>query len=366
MRTRRVDKLFLTLTVVVTAVGFFIFTSASFNLISSKGESNFLSAVSNQFFLGVVGGFIALIICNFINYQLLKKFGLWIFLFSLGLTLLVFVPGIGAASGGAYRWLYLGSFSFQPSEFLKLATIIYLASLLSTGKEQVSTLGRGFVPLLLVLGVVGAVLLTEPDTDTYGYIVIAGLAMFIGAGGRWKHLLLVLAIGALMFAGLVTTRPYLKERVKTFLHPQTTDSLGAGYQIEQSLIAIGSGGFFGKGFGQSVQKFGYLPEPTTDSIFAIAAEEFGFLGSAALISIFALLGLRGLIIARKTHNLFGRNLVIGIIALIMSETFTNIAALTGLIPLAGTPLLFVSHGGTALFFALASCGLILSVSKHSR
>jgi len=364
MRTRRIDKPFLALTLLLTCAGFFIFTSASFKLLSTNSESSFFSAISNQFFLGVVGGLIALTVCSKLSLPFLKKWSPWIFLASLVVTALVFIPGVGFEAGGARRWIGIFGLSFQPSEFLKIGTIIYLAALFSHGKDSVRTVKRGWLPLVVVLALTGAILLAQPDTDTYGYIVIAGIAMFITAGGKWKHLFLAGVIGVILFAILIQTRPYLKDRVETFLRPQQADSLGSGYQIEQSLIAIGSGGFFGKGFGQSIQKFGYLPEPTTDSIFAVAAEEFGFVGSLVLICFFILFGLRGLSIARNTTSSFGRNLVVGVITLIIFESYFNIASLTGLIPLAGTPLLFVSHGGTALFFTLAACGLILNISKH--
>lgn len=366
MRTRKVDKIFLFLILLLTFGGFFVFASASFKLLSEKSQDGFTDAIVNQFLLGVVGGLIIMAVVSRINYHRWKKSALWVFLASVAATLLVFIPGFGVEVGGARRWITLWSFSFQPSEFLKLGSLLFIAALLSSGREQVKTFSRGLIPVAIVLAVTGGILLSQPDTDTFGFIALAGLSMFIAAGGRWRHLFVAGIIGTVILVSLIETRPYLKERFSTFFQPTTADSLGPGYQIEQSLIAIGSGGFFGRGFGQSIQKFGFLPEPTTDSIFAVAAEEFGFLGSIIIIGLFVLFGLKGVAIARKTHDSFGKILTIGVTVLIVSQSFVNIAAMTGLVPLAGTPLLFVSHGGTALFFTLAACGIVLNISKSRR
>jgi len=366
MRTRSIDKRFLALVLILTLGGFFIFTSASFKVLSTTDDGGFFAVLANQFLLGVVGGLIALTVASTIKLHHLKKYSPWIFLASVFGTLLVFIPDLGISVGGARRWIEIGPLSFQPSEFLKLGSIIFAAALLSNAREHVHTFSGGFLPIGAILAVAGAVLLSQPDTDTFAFIVFACLAMYIVAGARWKHLGILVIIGMIIVGILVQTRPYLKERFQTFLNPQAADSLGSGYQIEQSLIAIGSGGFFGRGFGQSIQKFGFLPEPTTDSIFAVAAEEFGFVGSIVILAAFATFGLFGLSIARSVPDSFGRFVTVGLITLIVSESFVNIAAMTGIIPLAGTPLLFVSHGGTALFFTLAACGIVLNVSRYQR
>lgn len=366
MRGRHADTIFLALTVILTLSGFFIFSSASFKLLSSAGTLSFIKALANQLLFGAVGGLAALFILKNTNYSVWKKAAVWIFLVSLGITALVFVPNIGVSIGGARRWIEIAGFSFQPSELLKITALLYVAALLTHERGQVQTFTRGFIPLMLVLAVTGGLLLWQPDTDTFVFIALSALAMLIAAGGRWKHLLIAGLIGGLCFLILLETRPYLKERVNSFLHPETSDALGDRYQIEQSLIAIGSGGVGGRGFGQSLQKFGYLPEPTTDSIFAVAAEEFGFIGSLALIVLFLLFAFRGLWLAHKAPDAFGRVFIIGVMTLIVGQSFANIAAMTGLIPLAGTPLLFVSHGGSALMFTLAACGIVLNISSYRR
>ena len=366
MRAKRLDRVFLFTIIFMTFGGFFIFMSASFNLISSKDSSGFISAIANQFLLGIVGGFCAMILASRVKYTFWKKTSLIIFIVSIIVTLLVFVPELGLSVGGAKRWINLGPLSFQPAELLKITSLIMIASLISKSRDNIKTFNRGLLPILFIFLITGSILLSQPDTDTFVFMVVSGLCMFIAAGGKLKHLLIASAIGLIVTLSLIETRPYLKERFETFFNPETVDSFGPAYQIEQSLIAIGSGGVAGRGFGQSIQKFGYLPEPTTDSIFAVAAEEFGLAGGLVIIISFVIFGLRGLLIGKKAPDTFNRVLVIGIIILILSESFVNMASMMGLIPLAGTPLLFVSRGGTALFFTLAACGIILNISKQLR
>jgi cell division protein FtsW len=189
--------------------------------------------------------------------------------------------------------------------------------------------------------------------------------MLLVAGMKIRHLMLLLGLAIVLVAGLAVARPYVKERLLTFLD-SSRDPQGASYQIQKSMLAIGSGGITGRGFGQSIQKFSSLPEPTGDSIFAVAAEEFGFLGACALIIIFLLFGIRGVEIARRSPDLFSGLLATGIVILIVSQSFANIAAMLGLIPLTGVPLVFVSHGGSALLFAFLEIGVLLNISKLSR
>jgi cell division protein FtsW len=196
-------------------------------------------------------------------------------------------------------------------------------------------------------------------------IVITGLGMYFLAGARWKHILIIFAGGLIAATALVAMRPYLLDRVDTFLHP-SRDPKGASWQIQQSMLAIGSGEIFGRGYGQSIQKFRYLPEPAGDSIFAVLGEEFGFIGTVALIIAYLALLFRGLKISRTTTDQFGGLVVAGIVILLVSQSFLNIASSTGLFPLSGTPLIFISHGGTALLTALAAVGIVLNISKNER
>jgi cell division protein FtsW len=208
-------------------------------------------------------------------------------------------------------------------------------------------------------------MLKQPDTGTLLVIIAILIAMFIAAGGRWRYLLLLLVIGVFAVFILAQIRPYFMARLTTFLDP-SQDALGSGYQIQQSLIAIGSGGIFGRGFGQSIQKFNFLPEPIGDSIFAVACEEFGFIGAFTLVILYLFFALRGYKISSRVSDPFGRLVVIGVITHITAQSFINIGAMLGVLPLTGVPLVFVSHGGTAMLLALAEVGIVLSISKSQK
>jgi cell division protein FtsW len=261
--------------------------------------------------------------------------------------------------------LALGPISFQPAEFLKIGFLVYLATWLAGMKEKAATFKHGTLPYLCICAAVGVIMLAQPDTDTFAIMAAAGACMLFTAGGKMRHILIIGAVGVVLIAILAFQRPYLKQRLVTFIDP-SRDPHGSSYQIQQSLIAIGSGGLTGRGFGQSVQKFNFLPEPMGDSIFAVASEEFGFLGAVALIILITLFIMRGLRISARAGDTFGGLLALGIVILIGAQSFLNIGAMLGIFPLSGLPLIFVSQGGTALFFALIEVGIILNISRHQR
>jgi cell division protein FtsW len=208
-------------------------------------------------------------------------------------------------------------------------------------------------------------LLTQPDTDTFVVTITAALLMYMVAGAKWKHFFIFIFLGAIALAGLIYAKPYLRQRVETMLNPKINNQTSS-YQLSQSLIAVGSGGLSGRGFGQSIQKFHYLPEPIGDSVFAVAAEEFGFVGSLLILIVFILFGLEGLKISSNASDNFGRLLSLGIVILIVSQAFVNIAGMIGVLPLMGIPLPFVSHGGTALLITLVEAGIVMSISRGSK
>ncbi|MFA6338891.1 MAG: putative peptidoglycan glycosyltransferase FtsW [Candidatus Paceibacterota bacterium] len=359
-----VDKPFLISTIVLVVVGLLIFISASMGL-WARGESgpDFFMVAFKQIFFGVFLGLVAMTINSRIDYKFWKKNAFWIFFFAILINLLVFVPHIGLLSGGARRWIIIGNFTLQPSEILKIGFIIYFASWLSGVKNNLNLFRFGLLPFVVILGIVGLILLNQPDTATFFIIFASGLAMYLISGAKWRDIFILFLISAIGLFILASMRPYLMDRLTTYINP-SSDPLHSGYQIQQSLIAIGSGGTFGRGFGQSVQKFNYLPEPIGDSIFAVAAEEFGFVGSVLLISLYIFFALRGLKIANDSSDEFGRLVTVGIVILIISESFINIGSMLGVLPLSGIPLFFVSHGGTALLFVLFSVGIVLNVSRH--
>lgn len=361
---KSVDKVLLFLIALLTVVGFLVFSSASLGLMARSGP-DFKSVAFGQFFFGLVGGTIALIITSHIHYRHWRKYAFYIFIFSIILTLAVFIPGLGMSHGGATRWLDLRVATIQPSEVLKVGFIIYVATLLSGVFKKMDNWKMSVLPFALVVAGAGIVMLSLPDTDTFLIMALSALAMFVTAGAKWRHTLALTALAGVLLLGLVFMRPYLMDRFMVLLNPGT-DLQGDGYQIHQSLIAVGSGGVLGRGYGQSIQKFEYLPEPTSDSIFAVFAEEFGFVGTSLLILIFVTMTLRCLKIASTTSDMFGALLVVGISSAVIFQAFLNIASMIGLFPLSGLPLPLISHGGTALMTTLAALGIVLNVSKYQK
>lgn len=364
MKKIKVDIPFLISVTILVIFGYLIFTSASFGLLS-KQPVKYANVAFNQTFYGLFLGIIACVITSQINYKIYKKYSIYIFFISVILTTLVFLPGIGLEHGGAKRWVDFKLLSFQPSEFLKIGFIIFISAWMARVKDKTDTFKYGFLPFLIIISIVGIVLLLQPDTDTFFIITLAGFAMFLSSGGKWKHIFISALIGAVVLVGVAYSRPYVMNRINTFMNP-SLNSLGSGYQIQQSLIAIGSGGMFGRGFGQSIQKFNVLPEPIGDSIFAVACEEFGFLGGVSIILFYIFFAFRGLKIAVRVQDVFGRLIVVGIVIMIVSQAFVNIGAMVGILPLSGITLPFVSHGGTALFMTLLEVGIVLNISKNQK
>ncbi len=361
MRRSASNRRFFFFILAVSLIGFFIFSSASLGLLNRDGAS-YSRIVFNQLVI-LAAALAAMIAVSHFDYRHLRRLALPLFLIALAVSLLVFVPGLGFASGGAQRWISIGSRTFQPSELLKLAFIIYLAAWLSRLKVQSGNWQYGLLPFFLIVGVTGAILIAEPDLGTLFVLIAAALAMFFAAGRPWRHLLVILFLVLATFGSIIAVKPYARERFLTFLNP-TENLLTSSYQINQSLITIGSGGLWGRGFGRSIQKFHYLPEPIGDSIFAVAGEEFGLIGGLFIIGIFVAFAVWGLGLARRTTDRFGRGLVVGIVVLISTGAFVNIASMLGLWPLTGIPLAFISHGGSSLLFSLIGCGIILNISRH--
>lgn len=364
MHNKKVDRPFLILTVTLVVLGYLIFSSAALGLVT-KNTGLFQAVTFNQVVLGLLCGSVAAFIFSKINYQHWRKWAFYIFVVSGILMILVFIPHIGQFHGGARRWIGIGSFSFQPAEFYKIGFVMYTAAWYTSIKHKAASFKFGTIPFLVFILITGALVLAQPDTDTFLVIAVAGLSIYLAAGARWRDIIVMGLMGAILLTGLALTRPYVMQRIQTFIDP-AKDPTGSGYQIQQSLIAIGSGGMFGRGFGQSIQKFNYLPEPIGDSIFAVASEEFGFVGSVLIILLYVLFTFQGFRIALRAQDAFGSYLVLGLIILITVQSFLNISAMLGITPLSGTPLLFISHGGTALFFALASVGIILNVSRYQK
>jgi len=362
--TKGLDKIFLIIIIILVVIGVIMFTSASLGILA-RNEAKFYGVIFNQFIFGLCGGLIALFLGLRIPYKFWREYSLPIFIASIIATALVFVPGIGSSHGGASRWINIFGNSVQPVEFLKIGFIIYFSAWLSWAKGRVRDVRFSILPLIILLGVIAFVLLKQPDTKSLILITITAISMLFVSGTPWKYILGLLVGSIIAFVILVSFKPYLMERVQTFINPSQNGS-GSSYQLQQSLIAVGSGGLFGRGLGQSIQKFNYLPEPQGDSIFAVIGEELGFLGCTILICLYIAFAFQGYKIAIHAPDPFSKLFIIGTITMITAQSFMNMASITGVFPLTGVPLVFISHGGTSLLLSLGLMGVILNISKFQK
>ncbi len=364
MNKNKLDKIFFGIVITLITIGVIMFISASLGILN-KNESKFYAVMFNQLIFGLGGGLVALYFGYKIPYKFWRQYSLPIFVASIIVTALVFVPGLGFAHGGSRRWINIFGISIQPVEFLKIGFIIYFAAWLSWIKNRVKDIRFSLMPLLVFLGIITIVLINQPDTKSLILITATGLVMLFVSGAPWKYLLGMFTVCLVAFLILAFTTPYLKSRITTFLNPNENGSTSS-YQIQQSLIAVGSGGIAGRGLGQSIQKFNYLPEPQGDSIFAVVGEEVGFVGSFLIICLYIAFFLRGFRVAHYAPDSFSKLFVIGIITIITAQSFMNIASIIGVFPLTGVPLVFMSHGGTALLLDIGLMGIVLNISRFQK
>ena len=362
-KSHLIDKKLLFVICILIVFGLIMIASAGIGYSRTRfGDSYYF--FKRQLFYGVIPGIFLMYLAQKIDYKFWKKISFPLFHASLFFLIMVFVPGLGSEIYGASRWLKLGPFSFQPGEILKLSVVIYLAAWLESRAERVKDFFEGLVPFLAIVGLVSFLLIKQPDIGTLGVIILVAISIFFVSGARMSHIFFIGLAGAGSLAVLIKMETYRINRFLVFLHPEL-DPQGIGYQINQALLAIGSGGFFGIGLGHSLQKFNYLPEPTGDSIFAIIGEEMGFIGAVFLIALFVYLAARGLKIARRAPDRFSRLIAVGIVSWIIFQAFINIAAISGLVPLTGIPLPFISYGGTSIIFLMIAAGILLNISKHT-
>ena len=298
-----------------------------------------------------------------IKYSEMDKWSLSMLLFSVFLLFLVYVPGLGKSVGGATRWLDIGIFSFQPSELAKISLILFLSTQLSNKGTEVKDFWTGIVPTLFFTFLVAFLILRQPDLGTAFVVVSVSFAMLFLAGARKAHLVILLGSGSILLLIATMTSKYRFRRIIAFLDPWK-DPQNVGFHIIQSLIAIGSGGFFGLGPGNSKQKFLYLPQNYTDFIFAIFCEEMGFIGAAGVILLFILFISRGVRVAINAPDRFSMLLAAGIVFWIAAQVFINIAVVSGLLPTTGIPLPFLSYGGSSIIVTLFAAGLLLNISRY--
>jgi cell division protein FtsW len=354
--------------IIVTAI---LFISGLVMLSSASAVKSFEFVGNNyHFFLqqlmkGAIPGIIALIITANIDYRNWKKFAPVLLIATLLLLIAVFIPGIGYEIKGARRWIGLGPLSVQPTEIIKLTFLIYLATWLDKRNKGIKDFQTGFLPFVVIIAVIGFLIMLQPDLGTMSVIIVSAIVAYFIAGAPLKYLAILGASGLTLIFILIKAAPYRLARFTVFLNPEQ-DPSGIGYQINQALLAIGSGGILGRGLGKSLQKHNYLPEATGDSIFAIMAEELGFIRILFFIALFAFFAISGYMISKYARDDFGRVLAAGITSWIGFQAFVNIAAMLSLLPLTGIPLPFISYGGTALLVSLAAVGILINIGRQSR
>lgn len=310
-------------------------------------------------------GVAAMFVTMNVDYWVWKKYAKVGLIVCFALLVIVLIPGIGVVRGGARSWLGIGSFGIQPSEFMKLGMIVFLAKLLSEEQSKITQFTRGLLPALGLIGVAFGMIMLQPDLGTGAVLVGASLLIIYTAGARLSHLAYLGLVGLAGFVGLIAAAPYRLQRITAFLDPWK-DPLGAGYQSIQSLYAIGPGGLAGLGLGMSRQKYSYLPEPQTDFIFSIIAEELGFIGGATILLLFTLLVWRGMRTAITAPDTFGSLLAVGIVGMVAVQVIINIGVVIGMFPVTGITLPLISAGGSSLTLMLTAIGVLLNISRYAR
>ncbi len=349
----------------IIGIGLVILTSAGTVVGHEKFQDTYYF-IKHQVLFGVLPGLVLGLLFLRIDYHWLERYAALIMGAGLVLLVAVLIPGVGVKLNTAARsWFVVGGYSVQPAEFAKLALIIFLSYYLSRRANALTQFETGFVPALIVgLVPVGLVVL-QPDVGTASILFAIVFGMLFLSGARVAHLGMLAMLGAAAFIFLVFAQPYRTARLTIFLHPELYP-LGIGYHVNQALLAVGSGGLTGLGLGHSRQKFDYLPEVQADSIFAVMSEEMGFLFVACFMTALLFLWLRGLRAARGAPDAFGRLLTGGIVIWLTVQSFLNIGAMVGLMPLTGVPLPLVSHGGSALITTMVAMAIVLNVSSYGR
>lgn len=362
-RRRPIDFILFLSMLMLLAIGIVMVFSASTPNAQSKNTDVYHYLKSQLMFAGM--GMVALIVLANIDYRKFEKFAPLALVGSLVLLILVLIPGIGRPIKDTWRWFEIAGVQFQPSEIAKFAIILFFASSLTKRRNDLKYFFKGFCSYLLILGVFAGLLLLEPHLSGTIIIVMIALVMLFSAGAKIGHFLIVASPLAAIFAVVVIKVEYMRIRVLSFLNPWN-DPMDSGWQVIQSLYAIGSGGLFGRGLGRSMQKFLYISEPTNDFIFSVLAEELGFIGVLLVISLFAIFIWRGIKIAINISDMFGSLLAIGITSQLAIQVILNIGVVTSSIPPTGVSLPFISSGGTSLIMFMAEVGVLLNISRYSK
>ncbi len=357
------DILIIISTLLLLSIGvIMVYSSSAVLALHEMGDQAYY--VKRQLIFAFLG-IIAMFVTMNLDYWILRKWSKEILITCFLLLLLVLIPGVGLVRGGARSWLGIGAFSIQPSEFIKLAMIIFMAKWLSENQKKLPFFFKGLLPMLALSGAAFALIMLQPDLGTGTVLMGTIMLMIFVAGARITHLATLGMAGIAGFVALVLAEPYRVKRILAFLDPWQ-DPLGSGYQTIQSLFAIGPGGLMGVGLGHSRQKYNYLPEPYNDFIFSILAEELGFIGGTAVLILFLLLIWRGLRTAITAQDPFGSYVAVGITGMIALQVLINVGVVTGLFPVTGITLPFMSAGGSSLTLTLTGIGVLLNISRYAR
>ena len=363
MRKNKIDKFLFFMVLLIGIFGIIMIYSASSIWAEYKFHDAFKFVKAQGIFFLV--GILLMNMLSKVDYHLYQKHANLILGVCFFLLALVLIPGIGTVRNGSRSWFGIGGFGIQPSEFAKIGLIIYTAKYITQNQKEMRDIKKGVLPILLVIGVFFLLIMLEPDFGTAMVIILTLVCMIFVSGVKISFFVKIGLIGILGIVGLIIIAPYRMARIVSFLNPWT-DPLGSGFQIIQSLYAIGPGGLLGQGFLNSHQKHFYLPEPQTDFIFSIISEEFGFLGVLIVVSFFFFLFYRTLKISMNTNDSFGKYLSFGLSFGIIIQAILNLCVVIGLIPVTGVTLPFFSYGGSSLLVSMISIGIILSVSKYGK
>lgn len=357
------DYFLLAAVFLLTVFGLAILASASSDLGKTQFNDSFYY-LKHQLLSGLLFGVIGFMVAYKLNYKTYRLLALPLLLANIVLLALVFTS-YGHTAGGSTRWLDVGPITFQPAEFLKLFYIMYVAAYFSNTRiDRAKDVTSGILPFLIVSGAVAALLVAQPATSTVAILLLSAMGIFFLSGARWMHIGMIVGAGAAILLILILITPYRLNRVKGFLNSES-DTQGVNYHLNQALIALGSGGTFGMGYGQSTSKVSHLPEVIDDSIFAVVGQELGFAGAAGIVALFGILVWRLFYLGWRLRDRFGRLLLIGFGSVIALQSIVNISAISGLLPLTGVPLPFISYGGTALAVFLTIGGISANISKYA-
>ncbi|MDO8435458.1 MAG: putative lipid II flippase FtsW, partial [bacterium] len=359
------DHLLVALIGLFLIFGLVMLSSAS-SVVSFKELGSSYALVKHQLFFGVLPGAILFYFVSKVDYHVYRKIAPFLPILIIGLLIAVLIPGVGVVVNGARRWISVaGKISFQPAEFVKLFLVLVLAWWFTLRAEHMRNFKRTVLPFIVFVGIIGGLIMQQPDFGTALIVGLIAAALYFAAGAYWKHLaVLGITVLALAFM-LIQIAPYRMERITTFLNPEN-DPQGSGYHVQQAILAVGSGGWLGLGLGHSRQKFAYLPEVHSDSIFAIIGEELGFVATTVVVILFLLLTFRIIRIARRAPDGFGYLIGIGVASWIGFQAFINMGTMVKLIPLTGLPLPFISYGGTAMIATLVGLGIVVNISRQVR